>query len=327
MLLDVCGAFDRLWSQGLIYKLLKWRLPLRLLRCVASFVRERSLRVFEGSAISDEIIMKAGTPQGSIISPILFLLFMDDVKDDLPEGVIIYQFADDIALSTTASCPRLAKWRLQKGLEVIKKWTSKWRIELEPKKSNFLLFSRCPTHRRLSLNLNLHGIQIVETTKARFLGILLDNKLDWSCQIDDLLNRTMHKIHLLKNISAKDRWTNPRQVLKFFDAIITSIFAFVIPNCISMKASLWNKMDKAHARAVKSIAGVPNFTNYQTVCDHLGIEKWSLSLKRAALERIGGILRSSPVGNKMISNAPKSKQTYDSPVFQYLKYKLEERAA
>ena len=142
VMLDVRGAFDKLWSQGLIYKLHKWGLPTRLLRCVASFMSHRSLKVHEGAEKSREIRMLAGTPQGSIISPILFILFMDDVKEDLPEGVRIFQFTDDIALSVTSPCPRAAEYKMQKGLEVIEKWTRKWRVELEPTKSNFIIFSQ-----------------------------------------------------------------------------------------------------------------------------------------------------------------------------------------
>ena len=313
-MLDVKGAFDKLWNRGLIYKLHSWGLSTRLLRCVASFMRERSLRVHEGTAKSRVVNMLAGTPQGSIVSPLLFILFMDDLKDELPDGVRLYQFADDISLSVVSSCPRAAEWLMQRSLEAIEKWTARWRIELEPSKSNFIVFSRCPTHRKLRLNLKLHGEKMKESDDLRFLGIRFDKRLDWSKQVEELIAKTNHKIHLLKCISAKDRWANPREVLKFVDAIVTSVFAFATPCCITMKSSLWAKLDAIHARAVKSIAGVANFVGYERVCNQLGIERWSSALKSAAFARIEGILKDSPHGAEMLQSNPKGRQTYDSPI-------------
>ena len=147
--------------------------------------------------------MIAGVPEGSVISPQLFNLYVDDIAELLPEGVFVAQFADDVALWTDSSCPRLVEWKLGEALKAIEKWTGRWRVELEPSKSSFILFSRCPTHRRLKISLRLHGIEIPQVKHARFLGIIFDEKLDWTQQINSLVGRTSSRIHLLRNIAAK----------------------------------------------------------------------------------------------------------------------------
>lgn len=293
---------------------------------IASFLSHRSLRVHEGTAISREVEMKAGTPQGSIVSPILFILFMDDLKDRLPESVKLYQFADDIALSATSECPRLAEIQIQQSLKIIEEWTSRWRIELEPKKSNHIIFSRCPSHRKFKLKLKLHGEEIKETDNLKFLGVRFDNRLDWSKQIEDLINKTEHTIHLLKTISAKNRWANPREVMKLFDTLVSSTFSFAMPCCITMKSSLWAKIEGIHARTMKSIAGVPNFVSYSRVGEQLSIEKWSSFLKTTALKRIEGIIKSMPGGDKMMQDAPIERQDYNSPVAMLIADKEATRA-
>ena len=195
-----------------------------------------------------------------------------------------------------------------------------WRVELEPSKSSFILFSRCPTHRRLKISLQLHGIEIPQVKHARFLGIIFDEKLDWTQQINSLVGRTSSRIHLLRNIAAKSRWRHPQETLRFFDALVKSVVDYAGPCFLTMKISLWEKLEKVHSRAIKSFAGVPRFVGYSTICNHLFVPRWKTSIEEAATKRIGGILASSPFEEEMKSNALiVANPIYESPVAKCLR--------
>ena len=96
--LDVEKAFDAVWLEGLKYKLGRPEIgiPTKMIRLLSSFLTNRHLRVHQNSAISNKIELKAGTPQGSALSPLLFIFYVNDTPKP-PPGVLISKFADDMA--------------------------------------------------------------------------------------------------------------------------------------------------------------------------------------------------------------------------------------
>ena len=91
--LDVEKAFDAVWIEGLKYKL---SIPTKMIRLLSSFLTNRHLRVHQDNAVSNKIQLKAGTPQGSALSPLLFIFYVNDTPKP-PPGVLISKFADDMA--------------------------------------------------------------------------------------------------------------------------------------------------------------------------------------------------------------------------------------
>ena len=86
-LIDFSRAFDSVWHPGLLHKLLNMDLPICYVKWIKSFLQDRSTRVRFENVNSRYRRFKAGTPQGSVISPCIFIMFINDILDDLPEGV------------------------------------------------------------------------------------------------------------------------------------------------------------------------------------------------------------------------------------------------
>jgi hypothetical protein len=97
---DVSKAFDRVWIRGLILKLERYGVKGELLRWLKSYLSNRCQRVIIKDAISSVGELKAGVPQGSVLGPLLFLIFINDIADDiLGLGRL---FADDTSIGHTA---------------------------------------------------------------------------------------------------------------------------------------------------------------------------------------------------------------------------------
>ena len=313
--LDVEGAFDKVWINGLLWKILKMGLPSNLVKIVACFLENRSLRVQVGDIMSEPVQMKAGTPQGAVISPTLYNIFVDDVIECVDGGVEIAQFADDIALWVADECPRRAELQMNQCLDKLSNWTSKWRVKLAPDKSAYMLFSRRPTHRRMTLNLRLLGQDIQRVQSHRFLGVKFDDKLNWKSCIQEITGSAIPRINALKSISAKSIWRRPDWVIKLHEAVVNSIWKYGSVAFAGMNESTWGKLRKLHASCLKSYAGTPQFIGYETICDHLGVKDIRSEIMDYAKKRIIAMVSFSPFGRQCLeARADPNETSYRGPI-------------
>ena len=98
---------------------------------------------------SKPVDLRAGTPQGSCLSPILYLIFVNDATDGLNQALISpSQFADDIGLWNSGKTVREAMEKLQEGVLAIEQWCKKGFVALNPLKSQLVIFTKCPRHKK-----------------------------------------------------------------------------------------------------------------------------------------------------------------------------------
>ena len=99
--LDISKAFDRVWHAGLFHKLKPYGISGQIFGLISSFLNNRQLQVVLEGKSSQEYPVNAGVPQGSILGPALFLLYVNDLPDDVICDIVIY--ADDTTLYSKAS--------------------------------------------------------------------------------------------------------------------------------------------------------------------------------------------------------------------------------
>ena len=99
--LDISKAFDRVWHAGLLHKLKPYGISGQIFGLISSFLNNRQLQVVLEGKSSQEYPVNAGVPQGSILGPALFLLYINDLPDDVICNIVIY--ADDTTLYSKAS--------------------------------------------------------------------------------------------------------------------------------------------------------------------------------------------------------------------------------
>ncbi|GBO42031.1 putative RNA-directed DNA polymerase from transposon X-element [Araneus ventricosus] len=122
--LDVRKAFDRMWHNGLIYKFIQFKIPNYLIAILINYLRNRTFRVKLNHTLSDIGSIKAGTPQGSILSPLFYTIYTSDFPKT--NQIMNCFFADDTAIIAQGSTINFVTHTLQKGLKNIKKWCTKW---------------------------------------------------------------------------------------------------------------------------------------------------------------------------------------------------------
>lgn len=186
--LDVSQAFDKVWHDGLKFKL-RQVFPDQIYYILESYLENRLFRVKQGREYSDFKEVNAGVPQGSVLGPILFVLYTSDIPQE--EDTIIGTFADDTAILAISDSVESSTEKLQRALDKISVWTKKWRIVLNESKSTHVNF----TYKKITnLPTYINSVQIPYANEAKYLGMTLDAKLKWKTHVKKKRDQLENKL-------------------------------------------------------------------------------------------------------------------------------------
>ena len=197
--LDISKAFDRVWDAGLLHKLKSYGTSGPIFSLVSSFLSNRRLRVVPDGKSSQEYSVNAGVPQGFILGPTLFLLYINDLPDDVICDIAIY--ADDTTLYSR--CDRASDlWQqlelaseLESDLRDTVDWGNKWLVDFNAEKSQLVSFDR--SNNNGSIAVKMGGSILEEKSSFKILGLTFSSKLDWGSYIISIAKTASKKIRAL----------------------------------------------------------------------------------------------------------------------------------
>ncbi|CAF4209298.1 unnamed protein product [Rotaria sp. Silwood2] len=144
ILFDIKAAFDSVWHDGLIYKLNELRIPKYLMYYLISFLQNRTASIEIENSLSKLFHLNSGTPQGSPLSPLLYIIYTADSMNGLPEHTQYGLFADDTALWTSSNTTSSLSSRLQQASDAFQSWCKSWKLKLQPTKTELVHFTLHP---------------------------------------------------------------------------------------------------------------------------------------------------------------------------------------
>ena len=136
---DISKAFDRVWHRGLLLKLENYGINGNLLLWFEDYLKNRSKKVCINENFSSEKSISAGVPQGSVLGPLLFLIYKNDISEDLTG--LARLFADDTSLSYSSIDLHQIEMILNEDLRKLSVWAKKWLIVFNPLKTEVMLIS------------------------------------------------------------------------------------------------------------------------------------------------------------------------------------------
>ena len=199
--LDISKAFDRVWHEGLVYKLRRCGVSGKLLLLMRSFLSNRKQRTVLNGKTSGWGAIEAGVPQGSILGPLFFLIYINDVTDGLKCNVKL--FADDTSIFTVVHDPNAAAVDMNHDLNLINLWARKWRMSFNPdptKQAVEVTFSK----KRSPVNhppIFFNEAPVKNVPEQRHLGIILDSKLSFASHIQTVISKSRQGIGMLRFLS------------------------------------------------------------------------------------------------------------------------------
>ena len=128
--LDISKAFDKVWHEGLIFKLEQNGISGQLLNLLQNYLSNRKQRVALNGSVSELTNIESGVPQGSVLGPLLFLVYINDLEKNIKSKIKF--FADDTMLFSIVKDPQLTANDLNHDLDIISKWAHQWKLEFNP---------------------------------------------------------------------------------------------------------------------------------------------------------------------------------------------------
>ena len=209
--IDLSKAFDKMWKEGLLLKLLRAGVTGHMFKWIKSFLHHRTARVKLGSNLSYTFKVREGVPQGGVISPTLFVVFINDITANLTRHISRALHADDFAMWNASESTQTATVRMQEALDKTCKWAKNWCVTINSQKTVASLFSLSNT--KESIQLKVNNQQIPQEDTPTFLGVKLDKKLTWNPHIREAEKKATKRLSLLKKL-AGTKWGASSSILK-----------------------------------------------------------------------------------------------------------------
>ena len=191
---DISKAFDRVWHKGLLFKLKQNGIDGVLLDWVADYLTNRKQCVILNSTASDYKDVQAGVPQGSVLGPLLFLVYVNDIAAQLLS--LTRLFADDSSLFFSCSNIKDIEGILNHDLMIISAWAKQWLVNFNPQKTIAMLFAlmKPETIPRLIFD----GVYIDFVDQHKHLGVTLTENGKWQNHIDNILSSAFKVIGVMR---------------------------------------------------------------------------------------------------------------------------------
>ena len=192
--LDISKAFDKVWHDGLIFKLKQNGVSGSLLMFFQNDLYNRKQRVVLNGSYSGFSAVESGAPQGSVLSPLLFLIYINDLERNIKSNIKF--FADDTMLFSIVKDPTISASDLNHDLNII----YQWKMEFNPdpnKQATAALFSckkSSPNHPKLIFN----GTVVAKVNEQKHLGLVLDSRLTFESHINDKIIKAKKNFGIIK---------------------------------------------------------------------------------------------------------------------------------
>ena len=287
--LDVEKAFDNVWHNGLRYKIFQLDLPIKMTRWLSNFLVGRLIQINVNSFFSSQINLKAGVPQGSVLSPLLFLIYVNDLPATHNNQNSLSQFADDTAQWAFSLNVHFTAKLLQQDLLKLAMWCAKWRIKLNPEKTKVIIFSRSILARKTELNLKLYGETLKIYPQVKFLGITFDSQLNFKKHFEDILDRCNTRYYRLRLLANKKWGPSPSSLTQIYKQCVLPVFEYGALSTITTWDNIISKIQRLQNKFIRLALRLPKHICSKLLHDSTGlpyVKDRLLSCATKSLDRI-----------------------------------------
>ena len=248
--LDISKAFDKVWHKGLLFKLKKCGISGRLLLWFEDYLKDHQQRVVISGQASEWGTIKAGVPQGSVLGPLLFLLYINDLPN-VVRNCEIRLFADDTCLFIEVDNRLDTSIRICEDLASINEWSKKWIVKFSAPKTKSLIISN-KKDSQLNPRVYIDNQPVDEVKTFKYLGLHFMSNLRWSQHIESVSSKAQKRLNSMLAL----KWKLDRKSLEIMYS------AFILPS-LEYGNVVWGgtfdsdlcKLERIHVEGMRLITG------------------------------------------------------------------------
>lgn len=270
-LMDVQKAFDTVWHNGLRAKLLDLQLPPPVLRWISHFIDGRTAQVRFRGTLSTPFILNAGVPQGSAISPLLYIIFVRDVPAPVPRGPTdtscgLAQFADDTAFWISSRRHDTLIRRMSQTLSNFLSYCNRWRILLNTSKTQlcFFNFNSRRFRKTQSDPIYLNNVRLPLRKTCKYLGVTLDTKLNFLPHLQDAKKRATTRLRALRILNNRNHGCSTLTLSRLYSSMIRPVLTFAHPFHLSAPPRMLSSIAQTERRALRIASHLPPWSRNET---------------------------------------------------------------
>ena len=270
---DFAKAFDKVSHKKLIQVLYSFGISGHLLEWIHNFITNRNHKVYINSVFSEKLPVNSGVPQGSVLGPLLFLLYIEDIQNICTDKCDAVMFADDCKFFSTD------KLALQATLKELEQFCAHRQISLCENKCLHLPISRTSATTSFTFGNSI----IKKVNEVKDLGVVITSDLQWERQISSIKGKAMQRCHqILKTFNTNNIWT----LIKAFTVYVRPILEY--------NSSIWNPYKIKDKQSIEQVQRFftrracrrckISYTSYEDRLNKLGMDK--LSVRRQTTDLI-----------------------------------------
>ena len=238
-ILDFAKAFDTVPHDKLLYKIHHYGINNNVHKWISSFLKGRTQSVVVEGEQAAPATVSSGVPQGTVLGPLLFLLHINDLPQNVASKVRL--FADDCLLYRTIDSEADQR-ELQKDLTSLEQWGERWGMRFNASKCEIMRISRSSNPINSVSMYTLAGVTLREVDNARYLGVTLTNSLSWSTHINNITSKANSKIGFL--------WRNLQHCPK---QLREQAYIALVRSVLEYSCAVWDPHLRKDIQALESV--------------------------------------------------------------------------
>ena len=268
--IDLKKAFDTVDHKILLKKMLNFGIRDKALKLIESYLQDRLQVSKINSITSSQIAVSYGVPQGSVLGPLLYLWYILDLKNI--DELHYFSYADDTVLVFSDSDLKTLETKMNSGLKLYNSWLVNNKLTINVEKTAFMCFYN-KNKNYYDINIRLNSYTINKVTNIKYLGLYINQKLNWGLHIEKLKNKLSPLIGAINRINS---YIPLKSKYLLYYSYIYSNLSYLITIWGSCTENNLNELQRFQNRTIKKIFNFPHLTptlNIYSDTKLLNIEK------------------------------------------------------
>ena len=271
VLFDYTKAFDTVWRAALMSKMMDMGVPAAIVNWIKAWLTNRLAAVRVGDTHSRKRVYREGLPQGAVLSPLLFTIYVNDLEK-FSEGTLVSAFADDLAIACSHTKKETALEAAQAETDVVVEWSRRWRLTLNVGKCETCIFTTSAQERSWQPTVRVGGGEATFNPTPTFLGVKYDPQLSFGLHAEAVTKRMKSRGGALTRLGGATWGWSKESVRTIYQATQRSIAEYAAPAWAPwISKSNANKLERAQLSAARQITGNVRSTPVQIVLQEAGL--------------------------------------------------------